>query len=104
MLQHDKSLKTNVAILRGGGGASAYEGGGDARRLLRGVNFRFWSQLGCSGQNGIIFSHEGLVWGCTRKNIKIYIHSNQSIAQLYLNTVNGSESWFSDMAFNNYNL
>ena len=28
---------------------------------LRGVNFRFWSHLGCSGQNAIIFSPEVLV-------------------------------------------
>ena len=28
---------------------------------LRRANFRFWSHLGCSGQNAIIFSHEGLV-------------------------------------------
>ena len=28
---------------------------------LSGVNFGFWSRLGCSGQNAIIFSHEGLV-------------------------------------------
>ena len=28
---------------------------------LRGTNFGFWSHLGCSGQNAIIFSHEGLV-------------------------------------------
>ena len=26
---------------------------------LRGVNFAFWSHLGCSGQNAIIFSREG---------------------------------------------
>ena len=26
---------------------------------LRGVNFGFWSQLGCTGQNAIIFSREG---------------------------------------------
>ena len=25
---------------------------------LRGVNFRFWSHLGCSGQNAIIFSRK----------------------------------------------
>ena len=31
----------------------------------RGVNFGFWSHLGCSGQNAIIFSREGLVYGCT---------------------------------------
>ena len=29
--------------------------------LLRGINFGFWSHLGCSGQNAIIFSHEGLI-------------------------------------------
>ena len=27
---------------------------------LRGVNFGFWFHLGCSGQNAIIFSHQGL--------------------------------------------
>ena len=39
--------------------------------LLRGVNFGFLSHLGCSGQNAIIFSREGIVKGFTRKNIKI---------------------------------
>ena len=39
---------------------------------LRGVNFGFWSHLGCSGQDAIISSREGLVYGCRRKNIKIY--------------------------------
>ena len=28
---------------------------------LKGVNFGFWSHLGCSGQNAIIFICEGLV-------------------------------------------
>ena len=28
---------------------------------LRVVNFGFWSHLGCSGQNAIIFRREGLV-------------------------------------------
>ena len=37
---------------------------------LRGVNFGFWSRLGCSGQNVIIFSRQGLVKGCTRRNNK----------------------------------
>ena len=45
----------------GGGGDSAYEMGGDARRLAKGCNFGFWSHLGCSGQNVIIVSREGLV-------------------------------------------
>jgi len=29
--------------------------------LLRGINFGFWSHLGCSWQNAIICSREGLV-------------------------------------------
>ena len=37
---------------------------------LRGVNFGFWSHLGCSVQNAIIFSRKGLFKGCTRRNIK----------------------------------
>ena len=42
--------------------------------LFRGVNFRFWTHLGCSGQNAIIFSRKGLVQGCTRKKLKkIYL-------------------------------
>ena len=28
---------------------------------VKGVNFGFWSHLGCSGQNAIIFSRHGLV-------------------------------------------
>ena len=28
---------------------------------LRGVNFGFWSRLGCSGKNVFIFSRQGLV-------------------------------------------
>ena len=36
----------------------------------RGVNFGCWSHLGCSGQNVIIFSRQGLVEGCTRRNNK----------------------------------
>ena len=48
---------------------------------LRGVNFGFWFRLGCSGQNVIIFSRQGLVKGCTRRNNKteriliLYIYS-----------------------------
>jgi len=30
---------------------------------LRGVDFGFWSRLGCSGQNTIIFSRKGVFWG-----------------------------------------
>ena len=37
---------------------------------LRGVNFRFWSHLGCSGQN-IIFSRKGLFRVALKKILKI---------------------------------
>ena len=43
----------------GGGGELIYETDGDARRL--GVNFGFWSRLGCSEQSANIFSRQGLV-------------------------------------------
>ena len=43
--------------------------------LLRGINFGFWSHLGCPRQNAVIFSREGLLYGCMRKSIKIYIMS-----------------------------
>ena len=48
---------------------------------LRDVNFRFWSRLGCSGRNVIVFSCQGLVKGCTRRNntteriLILYIYS-----------------------------
>ena len=59
----------------GGGGAGTpdMKGVGMLIVSLRGVYFGFWSHLGCSGQDTIIFSREGLVEGCTRKNLKIYI-------------------------------
>ena len=52
------------------GGTPYMKGLGMLVVSLRGINFGFWSHLGCSGQNAIIFSREGLVQGCTRK---IYI-------------------------------
>ena len=45
----------------GGGGNSHMKGAGMLVVSLRGVNFGFWSHLGCSGKNAIIFSREGLV-------------------------------------------
>ena len=36
---------------------------------LRGVNVGFWSHLGCSGQNVIVFSRKDLFQGCTRRYI-----------------------------------
>ena len=45
----------------GGGGDPHMKGVGMLVVSLRGINFGFWSHLGCSGQNAIIFSREGLV-------------------------------------------
>ena len=45
----------------GGGGTPHMKGMGMLVVSLRGVNFGFWSHLGCSGQNALIFSREGLV-------------------------------------------
>ena len=42
------------------GGDAHMKGAGMLVASLRGVNFRFWSHLECSGQNTIIFSHKGL--------------------------------------------
>ena len=44
-----------------GGGGRGLKGVGMLVISLRGVNFGFWSHLGCSGQNVIIFSREGLI-------------------------------------------
>ena len=44
-----------------GGGTPQMKGVGMMLVSLRGVNYGFWSHLGCSGQNAIIFSREGLV-------------------------------------------
>ena len=44
-----------------GGGLGIMNGVGMLFVSLKGVNFGFWSHLGCSGQNVIIFSREGLV-------------------------------------------
>ena len=47
--------------LGGAGGTPHMKGLGMLVVSLRGVNFGFWSHLGCSGQNAIVFSCEGLV-------------------------------------------
>ena len=44
-----------------GGGDSDMKWTGMLIVSHRGVNFGFWSRLGCSGQNVIIFSRQGLV-------------------------------------------
>ena len=54
------AILIKLCLLTPRGGGLPYERGGDARVSLRGVNFGFWSHLGCSGQNAIIFSPKGL--------------------------------------------
>ena len=46
---------------RGGGGTPHMKGVGMLVVSLRGINLRFLSHLGCSGQNANRFSREGLV-------------------------------------------
>ena len=43
------------------GGDSHIKKGGMLVVSLKGVNFGVWSRLGCSGQNAIICSREGLL-------------------------------------------
>ena len=45
----------------GGGGELPYQTDGGLVVSLRGVNFGFWSRLGCSGQSANILSRQGLV-------------------------------------------
>ena len=45
----------------GGGGDSYMKQTGMLFLSLRGVNFGFWSRLGCSGQSANILSRQGLV-------------------------------------------
>ena len=48
-------------VARGGGGGTPYMTGvGMLVFSLRGIDFGFWSRLGCSGQNTVIFSRKGL--------------------------------------------
>ena len=46
------------------------KGAGTLVISLKGVNFGFWSHLGCSGRNAIIFSREGLVLGLLAKRYR----------------------------------
>ena len=67
---YEPNLSTNQTDLVGfswvvcffpGGGTPHMKGVGMLVVSLRGVNLGFWSHLGCSGQNAIIFSRESLV-------------------------------------------
>ena len=51
----------NLTKTPGGGGDSHMKQTGMLVVSLRGVNFGFWSRLGCSGQSANILSPQGLV-------------------------------------------
>ena len=56
------------------GGDSHTEGAGMLVVSLRGVNFGFWSHLGSSGQNAIIFSRKlKISFRAAREEILIYL-------------------------------
>ena len=62
LLRLEMGLTKGLKIVRvPGGGTPHMKGVGMLIVSLRGINFGFWSHLGCSGQNAIIFSREGLV-------------------------------------------
>ena len=58
---HVMALHELIILAWGGGVTPHMKGTGMLVVSLRGVNFGFWFQLGCSGQKAIIFSREGLV-------------------------------------------
>ena len=58
LLEDSGKIGANGREARGG---THMKGVGMIVVSLRGVKFGFWSHLGCSGQNAIIFSREGLV-------------------------------------------
>ena len=55
-----KTSRERMDIARGGGDSHMKQTG-MLVVSLRGVNFRFWSRLGCSGQSANILSRQGLV-------------------------------------------
>ena len=60
----------HVVIHPGGGGKNSdMKQTGMLVVSLRGVNFGFWSRLGCSGQGAKILSRQGLVYG-SAKNLR----------------------------------
>ena len=59
--ESNKSRFDSYSVRNSPGGTPHMKGVGMLVVSLRGVNFAFWSHLGCSGQKVIIFSREGLV-------------------------------------------
>ena len=61
MIVMGKFIHFQLRVKNTGGGTPCMKVVGTLVVSLRGINFGFWSHLGCSGQNAIIFSCEGLV-------------------------------------------
>ena len=61
VVYHLPQIPENSGWEAGGRGTRHMKGVGMLVFSLRGGNFGFWSHLGCSGQDAIIFSLEGLV-------------------------------------------
>ena len=57
----EKEVNENTFEISPGGGDSHMKPTGMLVVSLRGVNFGFWSHLGCSGQSANILSRQGLV-------------------------------------------
>ena len=57
----DELIAKTIELWEHRGGTRHIKGVGMLVVSLRGLNFGVWSHLGCSGQNAIIFSREGLV-------------------------------------------
>ena len=57
-VRRSKTSLLKFTIIREG--TPHMKGVGMLAASLRGINFGFWFHLGCSGQNAIIFSREGL--------------------------------------------
>jgi len=51
---------------------------------VRGVNFGFWSHLGCSRQNTIIFSHKNLLRVVLKEILKNHIFSSRAIYSIHV--------------------
>ena len=63
-----KGKRTSIIIILSRGGDSHMKQTGMLVVSLRGVNFGFWSRLGCSGQSAHILRRQGLVQGSAKKH------------------------------------
>ena len=64
-----KGGNTNTPMCPGGGGTPHIKVVGMLVVSLRAVNFGFWSHLGCSGQNAIIYLAAKVSFGVAREKI-----------------------------------